>query len=77
MRTIVQALLTPNLLDQNGIGDGSRGAAATRVYSNHSDQQTVAGSLVLDDITAGHGQILVGCFPVFSCDMKVNKLSTK
>lgn len=74
MRTIVQALLTPNLLDQNGIGDGSRGAAATRVHSHHPDQQMVAGSLVLDNITTGHGQVLVDCFPVFGCDRKEDNI---
>lgn len=62
----LQTLLTSNLLHQDGLRKGHRGAAAAGVHGYHADFQTVAGGLVLYDIAARFLQLLVDRFPFLS-----------
>ncbi len=67
-------LLTGDLLHQDGLGEGDRGAAAASIHSHHTDLQSVTGGLVLDNVAAGLLQILIDCFPVLSWNCKSYKM---
>lgn len=62
----LQTLLTSNLLHQDRLREGHRGAAATSIHSYHADFQTVASGLVLYHIAARFLQLLIDRFPFFS-----------
>lgn len=62
----LQTLLTSNLLHQDRLRKGHRGAAATSVHSYHTDFQTVTSGLVLYDIAARFLQLLIDRFPFLS-----------
>lgn len=63
---IKTVFLTSDLLHDNGLCEGNRGAAASFIHSHHADLQAVTGGLVLDDVATGLLQFLIDCFPVIS-----------
>lgn len=69
--SLLETLLTSDLLHQHRLREANGRTAATFVHSNHSDLQAVTSGLVLDNKAGRLLQFLIDCFPVLSWMRKI------